>query len=319
MRRFLAALALLLGSTPLAAQIEETFVAPDIKLIITPLRLQSPLEIDDTVNIACLWQTGDQLFHDTNCDQTKDAGEEFVDFQPTAGIDTDHGAGAIDATTDFAGGLCGTSEIMEDQGATWACIPTPSGASNSISQLNTNLTVIDTGTDGVISGDVDGVAALEINTDGTLVIGDGATAAAVGIQDANTAIGFGATAGCGVNGGCLAIGDGATTATGNQAIAIGQGAAASNNQAIAIGDNAQAQTQDSIAIGDAANANANEAIQIGSGNNLGVNAVSVGTGSSITAGAVSAVSVGDSAGAHLTNCRHWFRCVGRLVRVHCPR
>lgn len=36
-------------------------------------------------------------------------------------------AGALDATTELAGALCGTSEILEDQGASWACIATPSG------------------------------------------------------------------------------------------------------------------------------------------------------------------------------------------------
>lgn len=57
---------------------------------------------------------------------------EFVSgahFSPTAGIDTDHGAGAVDATTDFAAALCGTNEILEDSGGSWACISTPTGGS----------------------------------------------------------------------------------------------------------------------------------------------------------------------------------------------
>ena len=37
-------------------------------------------------------------------------------------------AGYIDATTDLLGTLCATNEILEDQGAAWACIATPSGS-----------------------------------------------------------------------------------------------------------------------------------------------------------------------------------------------
>lgn len=36
-------------------------------------------------------------------------------------------ADTINATTDFDGALCGTTEILEDQGAAWACIATPTG------------------------------------------------------------------------------------------------------------------------------------------------------------------------------------------------
>ncbi len=36
-------------------------------------------------------------------------------------------AGFFDALVDFSAGLCGTNEILEDQGASWACIATPSG------------------------------------------------------------------------------------------------------------------------------------------------------------------------------------------------
>lgn len=44
-------------------------------------------------------------------------------FSPTPGIDTDHGAGAIDATTDFNATLCGTAEYLVDDGASWSCDP----------------------------------------------------------------------------------------------------------------------------------------------------------------------------------------------------
>ncbi len=47
-------------------------------------------------------------------------------FTPTAGVSTDHGAGAISALSDLAAGLCGTSKILEDQGGAWVCIDTPS-------------------------------------------------------------------------------------------------------------------------------------------------------------------------------------------------
>ena len=37
------------------------------------------IEIDDGSNTTCLWLSGDRIFHDTDCDGTKDAGEEFID------------------------------------------------------------------------------------------------------------------------------------------------------------------------------------------------------------------------------------------------
>lgn len=40
---------------------------------------------------------------------------------------TDLAADALDALTEIAGTLCGTTQILEDQGASWACINTPSG------------------------------------------------------------------------------------------------------------------------------------------------------------------------------------------------
>jgi hypothetical protein len=64
-------------------------------------------------------------------------------FSPTAGIDTDHGAGAIDATTDFAGALCGTGEYLVDDGASWSCDPvvTPDGVGyDTIDEDGTPLT-----------------------------------------------------------------------------------------------------------------------------------------------------------------------------------
>jgi hypothetical protein len=170
----------------------------------------------------------------------------------------------------------------------------PGGTPTQIIQLNTSVEVTDTGTDGKITGSVDGVAALEINTDGTLIVGDGATADAVGILNVNTAIGFGASAACGLNGGCLAIGDGAATSVGAQAIAIGVDATASNNQAIAIGDGAVASGQDSIAIGDQTNVTVNEGIGIGTTNVLGVQGIAIGQNAAVGAGWTSGISIGNA-------------------------
>lgn len=49
--------------------------------------------------------------------------------QPSFGsvVAADLGAGFVDATTDLAAGLCASGQILERQGAVWACITTPSG------------------------------------------------------------------------------------------------------------------------------------------------------------------------------------------------
>ena len=63
-------------------------------------------------------------------------------------------SGFIDATTDFAGALCGTGEILEDQGASWACIPTPAGggAHNMLSTTHTDSTAAAVARGGLITG-----------------------------------------------------------------------------------------------------------------------------------------------------------------------
>ena len=35
---------------------------------------------DNKVTLACICESGDRLWHDTNCDRTKDSGEEFIDL-----------------------------------------------------------------------------------------------------------------------------------------------------------------------------------------------------------------------------------------------
>ena len=60
----------------------------------------------------------------------------------------DLAAGAIAATTDFAATLCGTNEILEDQGASWACIATPSGSFTSFDITDTDTTPIQEVNDG---------------------------------------------------------------------------------------------------------------------------------------------------------------------------
>ena len=55
---------------------------------------------------------------------------------PSAGnIDFDIAAGGINALALLAAGLCGTTEILEDQGASWACIATPAGGAVRWDQL----------------------------------------------------------------------------------------------------------------------------------------------------------------------------------------
>lgn len=87
-------------------------------------------------------------------------------FTPTAGVSTDHGAGAITALTDI-GDICAGDQILErNTGDTaWACIATPSGGG---------------GSPGGVSGDVQindgasGFAASLMNDDGAdVTLGSG--------------------------------------------------------------------------------------------------------------------------------------------------
>jgi hypothetical protein len=52
------------------------------------------------------------------------------------------GAGHINVTTEIDGTMCGSGEILEDQGAAWACIATPAGggAHNILSTTHTDST-----------------------------------------------------------------------------------------------------------------------------------------------------------------------------------
>jgi len=63
-------------------------------------------------------------------------------------------SGFIDATTDFAATLCGTGQILEDQGASWACIATPAGggAHNMLSTTHTDSTAAAVARGGLITG-----------------------------------------------------------------------------------------------------------------------------------------------------------------------
>ncbi len=58
-------------------------------------------------------------------DDTPESGDfgNAADLTSTGALDT----GVIDALNLLAGALCGTNEILEDQGGSWACISTPSG------------------------------------------------------------------------------------------------------------------------------------------------------------------------------------------------
>lgn len=73
---------------------------------------------------------------------------DLTHFSPSAGISTNHGAGAVTATTDFAGTLCGTNQILEDQGASWACIATPVGSFINFDITDTDSTPVQTVDDG---------------------------------------------------------------------------------------------------------------------------------------------------------------------------
>ncbi len=59
----------------------------------------------------------------------------------------DLGSGYIDGLTDLAAALCGTNEILEDQGASWGCIATPAGGTVRWDQLTdpTAVTIFNSG------------------------------------------------------------------------------------------------------------------------------------------------------------------------------
>ena len=64
------------------------------------------------------------------------ATDDFGDFS-CAGATEDCrlDADAINALTELAGTLCGTNQILEDQGASWGCINTPAGGSVALNDL----------------------------------------------------------------------------------------------------------------------------------------------------------------------------------------
>lgn len=87
---------------------------------------------------ACISDDGaDRIFHDTDCDAVKDAGEEYIDFQPTS-FDTDYGNEIINSDWTFTSGgsidisvgtlfppgsntlpgTCGVGEVYIDTNAT---------------------------------------------------------------------------------------------------------------------------------------------------------------------------------------------------------
>lgn len=70
---------------------------------------------------------------------TESQVSDLAHFAPATGISTDHGAGAVSATTDLAATLCGTGEILEDQGAAWACIATPAGGGGTPGGLDSQI------------------------------------------------------------------------------------------------------------------------------------------------------------------------------------
>ncbi|KKK74017.1 hypothetical protein LCGC14_2887990, partial [marine sediment metagenome] len=63
-----------------------------------------------------------------------------TNFVSSAIVADDLGAGYINATTDLLGTLCGTNQILEDQGAAWACIATPSGGAPDLQDAYDNET-----------------------------------------------------------------------------------------------------------------------------------------------------------------------------------
>ncbi len=79
----------------------------------------------------------------------------------------DLGSGFIDALGDFASTLCGTNEILEDQGGSWACIATPSGAFTSfdIDGDNNSPQTITDGNEALFAGGTNGIDTVASATD----------------------------------------------------------------------------------------------------------------------------------------------------------
>jgi len=98
-------------------------------------------------------------------------GTNFVSATIAVG---DLPAGHVDALTDLSATLCGTTEILEDQGASWACIATPTGggapttAQYIVGSLDATLTADKlltdgTGVDTVIAGGDGGSATISFD------------------------------------------------------------------------------------------------------------------------------------------------------------
>lgn len=69
---------------------------------------------------ACVANDADRLFHDTNCDNAKDAGEEYIDFTlfSATDLDTDYGNETITSDFNFNGGTLGLPSVTDCSGVT---------------------------------------------------------------------------------------------------------------------------------------------------------------------------------------------------------
>lgn len=110
-----------------------------------------------------------------------------IDLATTATTANNLAANGLDALTEIAGTLCGTGQILEDQGASWACIATPAsgGAHNILSTTHTDATTQTVSRGSIIYGNATPAwDELVIGGTNTVLGSDGTDAAWVSITDA---------------------------------------------------------------------------------------------------------------------------------------
>ena len=146
------------------------------------------LTLDGT---TCLDTSGDRIYHDTDCDGTKDAGEEFVDNSPTGGqavlldIGDDSGNDSVDlaeiATTGDTNNIVTeptADKMLIDMGQAW---PTADALAANGANCSAGLAPLGVDTAGAVESCFDVVTAAELPitsttpADGHLLLYDGVT------------------------------------------------------------------------------------------------------------------------------------------------
>jgi hypothetical protein len=130
----------------------------------------TPLELNAGSSPACLWTTGNRIFHDTDCDLTKDIGEEFVD---QTGGTSDHGGltglGDDDHPQYLALAGRAGSQVASGGAATGENFTLYANATDQWPRLTLTGNASAASRSAVLRADVSSAAQLTVTTDGVQV------------------------------------------------------------------------------------------------------------------------------------------------------